>query len=57
MPDLESYFWLLFWICIHYTGLNGEGRVIPRFEKWSYADMEELVEIKKGNGGSRGRLS
>jgi hypothetical protein len=48
MHDLESFFWLLFWICIHYTGPNGEGRVIPRFEKWNYADMEELAEIKKG---------
>lgn len=46
--DLESFFWVLFWICIHRTGPNGEGRVVPRFDKWNYADTEELAEIKKG---------
>jgi hypothetical protein len=54
MHDLESIFWLLFWICIHYTGPNGEGRVAPRFEKWNFADTEELAEIKKGTVGHEG---
>ncbi|GFF93350.1 hypothetical protein IFM53868_07156 [Aspergillus udagawae] len=48
MHDLESFFWVLFWICIHYNGPGDEGRVIPRFDKWNYADMEELAEMKKG---------
>jgi hypothetical protein len=52
--DLESFFWVLFWICIHYSGPNGEGRVVPRFEKWNYADTEELAEIKKGMVGHEG---
>ena len=47
MHDLESFFWVLFWICIYYNGLNEESRV-PRFEKWNYVDMEELAEIKTG---------
>jgi Fungal protein kinase len=48
MHDLESFFWVLFWICIHYAGPNGESRVVKRFDKWNYADTEELAEIKKG---------
>jgi Fungal protein kinase len=47
MLDLESFFWVLFWICIHYDGPNRE-RIVPRFEKWNYVDMEELARIKKG---------
>jgi hypothetical protein len=47
MHDLESFFWVLFWICIHYHGPNQE-RVMKRFDKWNYADTEELAEIKKG---------
>lgn len=47
MHDLESFFWVLFWICIHYDGPN-EARVVPRFEKWNYADTEELAKLKKG---------
>lgn len=47
MHDLESFFWVLFWICIHYNGPD-ESRVVPRFEKWNYADTEELAELKKG---------
>jgi hypothetical protein len=47
MHDLESFFWVLFWVCIHYDGPNKE-RVVKRFEKWNYVDTEELAEIKKG---------
>ncbi|PYI35723.1 hypothetical protein BP00DRAFT_218463 [Aspergillus indologenus CBS 114.80] len=47
MHDLESFFWVVLWICIHYDGPNGT-RVVPRFEKWNYADMEELAGMKLG---------
>ncbi|KAF2844618.1 hypothetical protein T440DRAFT_523364 [Plenodomus tracheiphilus IPT5] len=50
MHDLESFFWVLFWICIHYDGPN-KGRVTPQFEKWNYIDTEELAKIKKGEVG------
>ncbi|KAH7111261.1 hypothetical protein B0J11DRAFT_192449 [Dendryphion nanum] len=46
MHDLESFFWVLFWICIHYDGPRG--RVVPQFEKWNYADPEELAKLKLG---------
>ncbi|KAB8227915.1 protein kinase family protein [Aspergillus alliaceus] len=47
MHDLESFFWVILWICIHYDGPS-VARVVPRFEKWNYVDMEELAELKKG---------
>ncbi|KAL4861003.1 hypothetical protein BDV12DRAFT_191375 [Aspergillus spectabilis] len=47
MHDLESFFWVILWICIHYNGPNSS-RVVPRFEKWNYADMEELAGMKLG---------
>ncbi|KAJ5573499.1 uncharacterized protein N7459_007926 [Penicillium hispanicum] len=47
MHDLESFFWVLFWICIHYDS-PGQGRVVPNFDKWNYADMEELAKLKLG---------
>jgi Fungal protein kinase len=33
MHDLESFFWVIFWICIYYNGPNEKSRVVPRFEK------------------------
>ncbi|KID85972.1 serine/threonine-protein kinase Sgk2 [Metarhizium guizhouense ARSEF 977] len=47
MHDLESFFWVLFWICVHYDGPQKE-RVVPRFERWNYVDTEELASSKKG---------
>ncbi|KID93966.1 serine/threonine-protein kinase Sgk2, partial [Metarhizium majus ARSEF 297] len=47
MHDLESFFWVLFWICIHYNGPH-ETKVVPRFEKWNYVDTEELAGMKLG---------
>jgi hypothetical protein len=51
MHDLESFFWVLFWICIHCDGPGpgaGEGTVVAQFDKWNYADTEELARLKKG---------
>ncbi|KAM6505455.1 hypothetical protein FSOLCH5_014671 [Fusarium solani] len=47
MHDLESFFWVLFWICIHYNGPD-KGKVVPRFDKWNFADTEELAISKTG---------
>ncbi|KUI73409.1 Rhodopsin kinase [Cytospora mali] len=47
MHDLESFFWVLFWICIHYDGPY-KGGVVPRFEKWNYINAVELASLKKG---------
>ncbi|KAI1461839.1 hypothetical protein F4805DRAFT_475192 [Annulohypoxylon moriforme] len=45
--DLESFFWVLFWICIHYNG-PGKNKVVPKFDKWNYMDMDELATLKVG---------
>ena len=47
MHDLESFFWVLFWICIHYDG-PGKDVGATEFEKWNYVNMEELAELKSG---------
>ncbi|EGE86152.2 hypothetical protein BDDG_09097 [Blastomyces dermatitidis ATCC 18188] len=47
MHDLESFFWVLFWICIHYES-PGKGITVKRFEKWNYMSTEELAAAKQG---------
>ncbi|KAI1955101.1 hypothetical protein LOZ58_006852 [Ophidiomyces ophidiicola] len=47
MHDLESFFWVLFWICIHYESPEKE-RVVERFEEWNYMGTEKLADAKKG---------
>jgi Fungal protein kinase len=54
MHGYESFFWVLFWICVHYDGTNKESRVVPEFEKWNYVDMEELAKLKKGTVAHEG---
>ncbi|KFZ02079.1 hypothetical protein V500_00447 [Pseudogymnoascus sp. VKM F-4518 (FW-2643)] len=48
MHDLESFFWVLLWICIHYNGPTEKPTVVHRFDKWNFSDTEELAESKKG---------
>ncbi|KAH1744787.1 hypothetical protein KXW71_008254 [Aspergillus fumigatus] len=53
MHDLESFFWVLFWICIHYNG-PCENRVVPEFDKWNFVAMEELAKLKLGTVAKEG---
>ncbi|CAM1503445.1 Fc.00g082210.m01.CDS01 [Cosmosporella sp. VM-42] len=53
MHDLESFFWVLFWICIHYNGAD-EARVVLEFDKWNYVDTGELANLKKGQVSHEG---
>ncbi|TGZ76577.1 hypothetical protein EX30DRAFT_375391 [Ascodesmis nigricans] len=49
MDDLESFFWLLFWICVHYSGPGGEGvRKATNYEDWNYRALEKLGNDKVG---------
>ncbi|OAA34974.1 serine/threonine-protein kinase Sgk2 [Metarhizium rileyi] len=48
MHDLESFFWVLFWICIYYNGPDDNGKPVERFENWNYMNTEELAQLKKG---------
>ncbi|KAL7945812.1 hypothetical protein V8C42DRAFT_321627 [Trichoderma barbatum] len=47
MHDLESFFWVLYWICIHY---DGPGRSIgpTEFEDWNYTNERQLAWTKSG---------
>ena len=47
MHDLEAFFWVLCWICIHYEGPN-KGRVVPSFEEWNYKKPDDLATTKAG---------
>ncbi|KAK4245137.1 hypothetical protein C7999DRAFT_43326 [Corynascus novoguineensis] len=47
MHDLESFFWVLFWICIHFDGPKKD-RVVSRFDKWNYVDTDERAEDLAG---------
>ncbi|KAJ5723663.1 hypothetical protein N7488_001698 [Penicillium malachiteum] len=48
MHDLESFFWVLVWICIHYNGPTERARVVPLYDKWNYLDTRELARNKTG---------
>lgn len=47
MHDLESFFWVLFWIGAHWNGA-GAKRSKTEYESWNYKDTKELAEIKTG---------
>ncbi|KAI1306857.1 hypothetical protein F5Y03DRAFT_353239 [Xylaria venustula] len=54
MDDLESFFWVLFWICIHYDG-QGRGRTgVADFEEWNYASSMKLAIQKRGTVTKQG---
>ncbi|KAG6059784.1 hypothetical protein E4U32_003819 [Claviceps aff. humidiphila group G2b] len=47
LHDLESFFWVLFWICIHF-GQSGQGsRTVPRYDRWHDLDDERLASAKR----------
>ncbi|KAF2174644.1 hypothetical protein K469DRAFT_648111 [Zopfia rhizophila CBS 207.26] len=47
MHDLESFFWVLFWICVHWNG-PGLPRNRTEYDSWNYEPTQKLAEIKKG---------
>ncbi|KAJ4291402.1 hypothetical protein N0V88_005995 [Collariella sp. IMI 366227] len=47
MHDLESFVWVLFWICIHFDGPIKD-RVVSRFDKCNYVDTDERAEDLAG---------
>ncbi|KAK3175351.1 hypothetical protein OEA41_002598 [Lepraria neglecta] len=48
MHDLESFFWVLFWICIHWNRPGQERRKVNEFEEWNREPIEKLANIKIG---------
>ena len=47
MHDLESFFWVLFWVCVHYDG-PGKDIGSTEFECWNYENSKKLADLKKG---------
>ena len=47
MHDIESFFWVLLWICIHYEGPD-KWRIVPEYDKWKYMDTNTLLKVKAG---------
>ncbi|KAH7053440.1 hypothetical protein B0J12DRAFT_698622 [Macrophomina phaseolina] len=47
MHDLESFFWLLFWICTHWNGA-GVDLSGSEYDSWNSKDTKELAELKSG---------
>ncbi|ORY59944.1 uncharacterized protein BCR38DRAFT_350524 [Pseudomassariella vexata] len=50
MHDLESFFWVLFWICIHYD-TKGRDMGPTEFDSWNYESDNKLVRSKVGTIG------
>ncbi|KAG5914294.1 hypothetical protein E4U61_005901 [Claviceps capensis] len=47
LHDLESFFWVLFWTCIHYGKSGKDSRISPRFVKWNHLDDFDLLLDKQ----------
>ncbi|RVD81417.1 uncharacterized protein DFL_009282 [Arthrobotrys flagrans] len=47
MHDLESFFWVLFWICIHYKE-PGKAIGATEFDRWNYENDFALAMFKRG---------
>lgn len=50
---LSLFFWVLFWIYIHYTRPD-DSRVVPELDQWNYISMELLAREKKGQVSHEG---
>lgn len=48
MDDLESMFWVLFWICIHYSGPSSKPICRSIYEDWNYYPPAQLGALKAG---------
>nr|ODN95481.1 hypothetical protein L204_04021 [Cryptococcus depauperatus CBS 7855] len=53
--DLESFFWVLFWICIHYGDPGKAGR-LTEYDRWNYKSATELAYEKAGMIGDERRF-
>ncbi|KAG5934139.1 hypothetical protein E4U60_004056 [Claviceps pazoutovae] len=47
LHDLESFFWVLFWTCIHYGKSGKDSRISPRLVKWNHLDDFDLLLDKQ----------
>ena len=48
MYDLESFFWVLLWICVHCNDSDEERNNVYPFVGWNYDPFKVLADRKKG---------
>ena len=48
MHDLESIFWVPFWVCVHWDGPGRARRKVKGFENWNCKPTKELAILKTG---------
>jgi serine/threonine protein kinase len=48
MHDIESFFWVLFLLCIHYDGPGGAFRRVEEFDSWNTQSPTKLAMSKLG---------
>ena len=48
MHDLESFFWVLYWVCVHWDGPYQKRRIVEEFGAWNFKSTGELAKIKSG---------
>ena len=46
MHDLESFFWVLFWICIHHNEPSKKPKDHTLYDGWNYHAVEDLADLK-----------
>lgn len=53
MHDLESFFWVILWICFHWNGSGKKRRSVKEFEDWNTNPIKELAKLKMGQVSKR----
>ncbi|CAD6454337.1 86454505-3836-429b-94a0-5ea2f7e49227 [Sclerotinia trifoliorum] len=48
MHDLESFFWVFFWICVHWNGPEWPREDKQEYSNWNHADPKNLGKMKSG---------
>lgn len=48
MHDLESFFWVMYWICVHYSGPGSSIGATRFYEEWNYMEDSKLAFLKTG---------
>lgn len=48
MHDLESIFWVLLWVCVHWDGPDRARRKVKGFDDWNCKPTTELAKLKIG---------
>lgn len=47
MHDLESFFGVLFWICVHRGRAGDHIRVVPRYDRCYYENTEHVAMLER----------